>query len=95
MLPYRPASLAGGDLFNSVLQEPLTAPTPAPADAPIDTPRFGGVGAQEVGARLLTPISFRDGAKRSAGGSVVTRPVFSSGHAAVDSGRSHALQGRS
>jgi len=81
MLPYRRQAWPAGTLFNSVLQEPLTAPTPAPADAPIDYPAVGGVGAQEVGARLLTPISSATARRGAPVEAVVTRPVFSSGHA--------------
>jgi hypothetical protein len=75
MLPYHRQAWPAGTLFNSVLEEPVTAPAAA------DYPAVAEAGAQEVSARLLTPISSATARRGAPVKAVVTRPVFSAGHA--------------
>ncbi len=73
MLPYHRQGWSAGTLFNGALEEPLTLPhmaslTPAAPQA------------QEVYARLLTPLSSATARKGSPVEAVLTRPVFSAAH---------------
>jgi hypothetical protein len=77
MLPYRRQAWPAGTLFNSALQEPLTAP----ALAAVDYPMVAGAGAQEVRARLIAPISSATARRGAPVEAVVTRPVFSASRA--------------
>ncbi len=81
MFPYHRQAWRPGTLFDGVLQEHLTAPPPDHVYARTDSPALAEPDAEEVSARLLTPISSattRRGARVEA---VVTRPVFSADHA--------------
>jgi hypothetical protein len=75
MLPYHRQAWPAGTLFNSVLQEPLTGPA-----ARTDYPAVAEPEAQEVSARLLTPISSATARRGAPVEAVVTRPLFSPGH---------------
>jgi hypothetical protein len=75
MLPYRRQAWPAGTLFNSVLQEPLSGPA-----AQTDSPAVAENEAQEVSARLLTPISSATGRRGAPVEAVVTRPLFSTAH---------------
>ena len=79
MLPYHRQTWPAGTLFNSVLQNPLAAPAPRSTEARTDHP-VGGPGAQEVSARLLTPLSSATARRGAPVEAVVTRPVFSTDH---------------
>jgi hypothetical protein len=80
MLPYHRQTWAAGTLFNGALQEPLTGPAPRPLEAGIPSPAPGAAGAQEVMARLLTPISSATARSGAPVEAVVTRPLFSADH---------------
>jgi hypothetical protein len=76
MLPYHRQGWSAGTLFSAALEEPLTLPQMAsPASAAPAAPE-----AQEVYARLLTPLSSATARKGSPVEAVVTRPVFSAAH---------------
>jgi hypothetical protein len=75
MLPYRRQAWPAGTLFNSVLQEPLSGPA-----AQTDSPAVAENEAQEVSARLLTPISSATARRGAPVEAVVTRPLFSTAH---------------
>ena len=81
MLPYHPQAWPAGTLFNSVLQEPLSAPARSHVDARTDYPAVSEPEAQEVSARLLTPLSSATARRGAPVEAVVTRPVFSTDHA--------------
>jgi hypothetical protein len=81
MLPYHPQAWPAGTLFNSVLQEPLAAPAQSPVEARTDYPAVSEPEAQEVSARLLTPLSSANARRGAPVEAVVTRPVFSTDHA--------------
>ena len=77
MLPYHRQAWAAGTLFNGVLTEPLTAPAPSRVEARTDYSAVAGPAAQEVSARLLTPISSATARRGASVEAVVTRPLFS------------------
>src|ERR1017187_7526399 len=79
MLPYHRQAWAAGTLFSGVLQEPLTGPSPDPAEAGDPSPPVGATEAQQVHARLLTPISSGTARRGAPVEAVVTRPLFSAG----------------
>lgn len=79
-LPYRPQAWSAGTLFSSVLQAPLAVPAPSHIEAGTGRPGLAGPDAQEVRARLLTPISSATARRGMAVEAVVTRPLFSSDH---------------
>jgi len=81
MLPYHRQAWSAGTLFNSVLQEPLTAPPPGHREAQTESPDAAQPEAQELTARLLSPISSATSQKGAAVEAVVTRPIFSTAHA--------------
>lgn len=81
MLPYHPQAWPAGTLFNSVLQAPLVAPARSHVDARTDYPAVSEPEAQEVSARLLTPLSSATARRGAPVEGVVTRPVFSTDHA--------------
>jgi hypothetical protein len=76
MLPYHPQAWPAGTLFNGVLQEPLTGLAPSPVETRTDRPAAEESEAQEVSARLLTPMSSATARKGAPVEAVVTRPVF-------------------
>jgi hypothetical protein len=80
MLPYHRQAWPAGTLFNSVLQEPLTGPAPGRVEARTDYLAVAEPEAQEVSARLLTPISSATARRGAPVEAVVTRPLFSTGH---------------
>lgn len=77
MLPYHRQEWAAGTLFNGVLTEPLTAPAPSRVEARTDYSAVAGPAAQELSARLLTPISSATARRGASVEAVVTRPLFS------------------
>lgn len=81
MLPYHPQAWPAGTLFSSVLQAPLVAPARSPVEARTDYPAVSEPEAQEVSARLLTPLSSATARRGAPVEGVVTRPVFSTDHA--------------
>src|ERR1039457_5792904 len=81
MLPYHRQAWSAGTLFNGVLQEPLTGLAPSPIEAWADHPAVAESEAQEVTARLLTPISSATARRGAPVEAVVTRPLFSADHA--------------
>ena len=81
MLPYHRQAWPAGTLFNGVLQEPLTGLPPGQVEARTDHPAVAQPEAQEVYARLLTPISSATARKGAPVEAVVTRPLFSADHA--------------
>ena len=80
MLPYHRQAWPAGTLFNGVLQEPLTGPAPSGVEARTDHPAVAQPEAQEVYARLLTPISSATARRGASVEAVVTRPLFSADH---------------
>ena len=74
MLPYHRQAWAAGTLFNGVLQEPLAVPVQA-GGAAVFEPE-----AEEVTARLLTPIDSATARRGAPVEALVTRPVFSPDH---------------
>jgi hypothetical protein len=80
MLPYHRQAWQAGTLFNGVLQEPLTALPPGNAAVQTDSPAVAGPDAQEVYARLLTPVNSATAKRGERVEAVVTRPLFSAGH---------------
>jgi hypothetical protein len=77
MLPYHRQAWSAGTLFNSVLQEPLTGLTPIRVAEGTNSPAVAEGEAQEVTARLLTPISSATARRGALVEAVVTRPLFS------------------
>jgi hypothetical protein len=77
MLPYHRQAWPAGTLFNGVLQEPLTGLPPGPVEARTDNPAVAQADAQEVSARLLTPVSSATSRRGAPVEAVVTRPLFS------------------
>ncbi|PYT29716.1 MAG: hypothetical protein DMG57_10775, partial [Acidobacteria bacterium] len=67
-----------GTLFNAVLEESLTAPAPT-LEVRTDYPAVAEPEAQEVSARLLTPISSATARRGAPVEAIVTRPLFSTG----------------
>jgi hypothetical protein len=80
MLPYHRQAWPAGTRFEGVLQEPLTAPLPGPVEARTGKAAVTQPEAQEVNARLLTPISSATARKGAPVEAAVTRPVFSTDH---------------
>ncbi|MGD0201408.1 MAG: hypothetical protein ABSD27_11720 [Bryobacteraceae bacterium] len=80
MLPYHRQAWQAGTLFNGVLQEPLTGLPPGQVEARSDNAAVAGPEAQEVDARLLTPISSATARRGAPVEAVVTRPLFSAEH---------------
>ena len=80
MLPYHRQTWAPGTLFNCVLQEPLAAPAPSSIEGRTDHPAVSEPEAQEVSARLLTPLSSATAQRGAIVEAVVTRPLFSADH---------------
>jgi len=78
MLPYHRQAWSAGTLFSGALQEPLTGPPQSHVEARAVNP--GVTKAQEVSARLLTPISSATARRGLPVEAVVTRPVFSADH---------------
>jgi hypothetical protein len=76
MLPYHRQAWSAGTLFTGVLQEPLTGLAPIPFKAQTDSPAAESE-AQEVSARLVTPIGSASARRGSPVEAVVTRPIFS------------------
>jgi len=77
MLPYHRQAWPAGTLFSGVLQEPLTGLPPGRVEARTDHPAAAQPEAQEVDARLLTPISSATARKGAPVEAVVTCPLFS------------------
>lgn len=77
MLPYHRQAWSAGTLFNGILQEPLTGLPPGHVEARTDHPAAAQPEAQEVSARLLTPISSATARRGAPVEAVVTRPLFS------------------
>jgi len=73
MLPYHRQAWTAGTLFNGVLQEPVIARAPSRVEARSNEP---GSEAQEVSARLLTPLSSATAQRGVPVEAVVTRPLF-------------------
>jgi hypothetical protein len=80
MLPYHRQDWPAGTLFNSVLQEPLTGSPLSRVEARTGNPAVAELDAEEVSARLLTPISSATATRGAPVEAVVTRPVFSAAH---------------
>jgi hypothetical protein len=80
MLPYHRQAWSVGTLFNTALQEPLTGPAQSHVEAQAVGPGVTESEAQEVSARLLTPISSATAHRGAPVEAVVTRPVFSADH---------------
>jgi hypothetical protein len=80
MLPYHRQAWSAGTLFNGVLQEPLTGAPPGHVEEGTDHPAVAQPEAQEVSARLLTPISSATARRGAPVEAVVTRPLFSADH---------------
>jgi len=80
MLPYRRQAWSAGTLFSGVLQEPLTGLSPRSVEARADYLAAAASEAQEVTARLLTPISSATARRGAPVEAVVTRPLFSADH---------------
>ncbi|MGD0015624.1 MAG: hypothetical protein ABSD56_14580, partial [Bryobacteraceae bacterium] len=80
MLPYHRQAWQAGTLLNGVLQEPLTGLPPGQVEARTDRPAVAEPEAQEVDARLLTPISSATARRGAPVEAVVTRPLFSAEH---------------
>jgi hypothetical protein len=77
MLPYQRQAWPAGTLFTGVLQEPLTAPALSGVEARTDYSAVAEPEAQELSARLLTPISSATARRGGSVEAVVTRPLFS------------------
>ena len=80
MLPYHRQAWPAGTLFNGVLQAPLTGLPPGRVEARTEDPVVVQLKAQEVGARLLTPVSSATSRRGAPVEAVVTRPLFSADH---------------
>jgi len=80
VLPYHRQAWPAGTLFTCVLQEPLSGLAPSQADDPAISSAVAEPDAQEVSARLLTPISSATARRGNLVETVVTHPVFSAGH---------------
>jgi hypothetical protein len=80
MLPYQRQAWSTGTLFNGVLLEPLTAPPPSQVQVRTDHPAAAETEAQEVRARLLTPISSATARRGAPVEALVTQPLFSNNH---------------
>jgi hypothetical protein len=91
MLPYHRQAWSAGTLFNGVLQEPLAAPAASHVDGQTDYPAIAESGAQEVSARLLTPIGSATARRGAPVEAVVTRPVFSTAHVLLIPEGTHLL----
>jgi len=76
MLPYHRQAWPAGTLFTGVLQDPLKAPASIPDEARTDSPA-AGTEAQEVRARLLSPISSATAVRGAPVEAVVTQPQYS------------------
>ena len=76
MLPYHRQAWRAGTLFNAALQAPLTVPAPSR----IEAQTANDSQAQEVSARLLTPIGSRTAQRGAPVEAVVTQPLFSPDH---------------
>jgi len=81
MLPYHRQAWPAGTLFTSVLNQPLTGLTPIRGETGTVPPAVAASEAQEVNARLLTPISSATARRGAPVEAVVTRPVFSADRA--------------
>jgi hypothetical protein len=77
MLPYHRQAWAAGTLFNGILTEPLTARAPSGIQARTDYSAVAEPEAQELSARLLSPISSATARRGASVEAVVTRPLFS------------------
>jgi hypothetical protein len=80
MLPYHRQAWSPGTLFSGVLQEPMIGLALRPVEARTHYPAIAGAEAQEVSARLLTPISSATVRRGSPVEAVVTQPLFSTDH---------------
>ncbi|MCX6622230.1 MAG: hypothetical protein NTY38_14410 [Acidobacteria bacterium] len=80
MLPYHRQAWPVGTLFNTVLEAPLAAPAPGSVEARGAGPAAAGPEAQELYARLLTPISSATARRGAPVEAAVTRPLFSADH---------------
>ena len=76
MLPYHRQAWMAGTLFSGVLQEPVIAPAPSRVEARSVSPAASGPEAQEVSARLLTPLSSATARRGAPVEAIVTRPLF-------------------
>jgi hypothetical protein len=79
-LPYHPQAWPAGTLFDGILQDSLAVAEPSYIEARTDRPGLAEPEAQEVRARLLTPISSATARKGMAVEAVVTQPLFSVDH---------------
>jgi hypothetical protein len=80
MLPYHRQAWEAGTLFNSPLQASLTALEPSVIESRADDPAAAKPGAEEVSARMITPMSSATARKGAQVEAAVTRPVFSADH---------------
>ncbi|MBZ5591538.1 MAG: hypothetical protein LAP39_04840 [Acidobacteriia bacterium] len=81
MLPYHRQAWQEGTLFNGVLQDPLTGLSPIQVEMQSDRPAVPRPEEMEVSARLLAPLSSATARRGALVEAVVTRPLFSNGHA--------------
>ncbi len=80
MLPYHRQAWRSGTLFTGGLQEPLTVTAPCDAEARTGSPAVAEAEAQQVDARLLTPVHSATAQRGAPVEAYVTRPLFSADH---------------
>lgn len=91
MLPYHRQAWSAGTLFNGVLQEPLAGPPPGHVEARTGRLAVAQTEAQEIDARLLSPISSATARRGLPVEAAVTRPLFSADHGLLIPEGSHLL----
>jgi hypothetical protein len=92
MFPYHPQAWPAGTLFSSVLQEPLAGPELSYAEArSVNLAIAAAPGAEDLTARLLTPLSSKTAHRGEPITAVVTQPLFSSDHALLIPEGAHLL----
>jgi hypothetical protein len=91
MLPYHRQAWPAGTLFTSILQQPLTGLTPIRVETQTVPSAVAASEAQEVDARLLTPVSSATASRGTTVEAVVTRPVFSADNALLIPEGSHLI----
>lgn len=80
MFPYHRQAWPAGTLFDGTLQETVNGVALGDVDARTDYPAVADPNAQEVSARLLTPVSSATARRGSPVEAAVTRPLFSADH---------------
>ena len=93
MLPYHRQAWSAGTLFSGVLQQPLIAPAPKQVEAQTAGAAIAEPQAQEVSARLLTPITSATVRKGATVEAIVTQPLFSADHSLLIPESTRLLRG--